>query len=817
MNNEKFQEEKNREIEKLEKQIQLINKIKQENHKINLFEFEKIEKINSIFDKNQKYLHKLKSNEFEIAIVGLEKAGKSTFANALIQADILPSAPERCTFTSTKLMYSPENKAEITFYKTEEFNEIFKSMLRDLEYPNVEEINFLYMTEEEFNNYFNELKEKNKNLYTAHIGKTNEEIIDILKNKNEINQLLDSPPKIFSDTQLQSKDFREYITGQKFKTGKTLDGKEEEQVNSSKPRSVKSLKIFSSNLNALQTAIIYDVPGFDSPTKIHERQTLERLKKADAIILVTNVEDKPNLNDSQLSIITENADEDGISLKDKLFIFGNKIDKCNDEEIAKYNRMILLSDVLKYKIAIEERVYIGSAKKYLIEKNLYTDNKYKCTINISDNIDEIRQGITNYYENERFEILKRKIDSNKRELKEIFQKVADEFETDFDSNFAENEKNRIILETNKNINSILEKNLKELKYELKKEILDEKYFSKKFKEDVQSLNYFQNITEEEIEKAKIDEDESLTLDIPIEKMNQAIRKQLHIKFLKDFSFLIKSMTDEKSKDVELRILRAFTSAIVNQKSGAIFDSIEKESEKIIKKLTSDIAHDEGRFTYLIERFSRDIFDILISYPLYSEDRKNKFKESSVEFEYLDKYYQGSNGNLIKMILVGEKNTQLESVLTLSNKILSWSTNNYNITNKIEDIKNASKQISNILSNNTSFDIDEILKDKERSKTEEEVLEEINKDIENLRDILINAVTSAINLEAAFLNSIDKQIKVLINAINAPTNNKNSKIFNDFISKIIPKIKFNELNNINQKLENYKLQREIIEEMKEFEF
>ena len=35
---------------------------------------------------------KLDKNEFEIAIVGLEKAGKSTFANALIENRILPDA-----------------------------------------------------------------------------------------------------------------------------------------------------------------------------------------------------------------------------------------------------------------------------------------------------------------------------------------------------------------------------------------------------------------------------------------------------------------------------------------------------------------------------------------------------------------------------------------------------------------------------------------------------------------------------------------------------------------------------------------------------
>ena len=40
---------------------------------------------------NSELLERVRNNSFEIAIVGLEKAGKSTFANALIGLDILPA------------------------------------------------------------------------------------------------------------------------------------------------------------------------------------------------------------------------------------------------------------------------------------------------------------------------------------------------------------------------------------------------------------------------------------------------------------------------------------------------------------------------------------------------------------------------------------------------------------------------------------------------------------------------------------------------------------------------------------------------------
>ena len=48
-------------------------------------------KIDSIIGRNERLLKKLMSKEFEIAVVGLEKAGKSTVSNALLGVNILPA------------------------------------------------------------------------------------------------------------------------------------------------------------------------------------------------------------------------------------------------------------------------------------------------------------------------------------------------------------------------------------------------------------------------------------------------------------------------------------------------------------------------------------------------------------------------------------------------------------------------------------------------------------------------------------------------------------------------------------------------------
>jgi len=803
--------EKQHEAQRLQEEITFIEEeLLDKNSASHLLDPHENTKLNTILEKSKKYLHKLNSNEFEIAVVGLEKAGKSTFSNALIESDALPSAPERCTFTSTRLVYG-NDKATVEFYNEEEFQEIFKNLLAEVEYPNSQKESFKTLSQEKFEGYFTQLESKNPALYKSHLGKTDEEIKDILKVRDRL--LLNQPIKEFSGDELLSDSFQAYIKG------------ENKGDDTSKPRSVKRVEIASSKLKQMQTAILYDVPGFDSPTKIHERQTLERLKSADAIILITNAGRNPSLVGTQLNTVTKHSDSDGTLLKDKLFVFGNQLDTANSKEESLGNVQTLRKDVQKYKIAEDKRVFTGSAYQYLFDKGIKKEplNTFELE---SSGVDEIRKELQNYYENDRFKILKDNVHKMRKKLKELFKELESRFDTTFDPDFAKNEKTRIKIEAYKEIGATLDNNLRNLKNQLKNEILEEQYFSQKFTQDVRSLNYFKEIDEKTYEQTKINEDESLSRDIPIERINQAIRKELHKQFLQEFSDLIKYMTDEKSRDIEMRILEQFVQSILGQESMHIQDEIENESEKLIRKLTADISHNEGRFTYLIERFSRDIFDILISYPLLSHDRREKFAKATQEFKYLDYYYQKGDGTLVNMLLSGktkplQSGTELSSITQYVTQILSITANmaSFNAMQSIETIKTLANTLKQSIATDdkpvTQYNITEIIKDQNRATTKEEVIEEINQDISNLRIILEKAVVKAISLESAFLNGVDKQIKVLIDAFKSH-NTKNSQDFDAFISKMVPKVKRTELESINDKLERYKMQNEIVKKIRAFE-
>lgn len=802
---ESFKKEKSYQIEKLKKQNALIQKMEKEGVHVGLLTGNQSQVLQQIHEKNLNYLKKLEQDEFEIAIVGLEKAGKSTFANALIENTVLPAAPERCTFTSTCLLYGTD-KAHVTFYTEAEFNKIFISLLEEIEYPDAQNMHFKTLNEQTFVDYFESLKQSNKHIFNSHSGKTDEEIREILRFRDRL--ILTGETREFSGDVLTKEEFQSYIKGQ------NLGGN---QVDTSRPRSVKNIRIESSKLSHLKSAVIYDVPGFDSPTRLHERQTIERLKMADAIILVTNVGDRPNITAPQLDTIRRESDTDGILLKDKLFTFGNKLDMAGSPEIAKNNEAVLRKEIVeRYKIGEDKRIFVGSAKKYLIDHHLVKEEEVRL---VTSGVDEIRSELIRYYQNERFEILKRKIEKNVQDLKQLFNEILNSIDDDiFDEDYAERQKFKIMTQAADAIKSKLSHSLQDLKAKLKTEMEDEQHFSKKFAEYISYQEHLKEINAADIEYTKIHENESITKEIPIERINIMIRRKLHQDFLKEFSDLIEKMTDEKAQDIQARILHALTQSIVGHEGSALFDEVLRESEKLVHSLTHQVAHNAGRFSYLIERFSRNLFDILISTPRGSHDREQKYCAARKEFDYLDTYYSNNQGKLIP-ILAGDPKAanspqQIPSYLDLHDigrELLKYAINNQ-LQAKVNEIKKFAKDLQNIQnSGQTMSPLQEVWENVSRSTNEDTLLEEINMDIRHLKSVLEKAVIPSANLELAFLNSVDKQIKRLIHI--SASDQEATDHFNDFLSKVIYKIKANTLQNINQEIERNKLKQVFIAEMK----
>ncbi|MHC5722385.1 MAG: dynamin family protein, partial [Nostoc sp.] len=57
--------------------------------------------LQSVEDEINKSLHELKEQKYQVAVIAAMKAGKSTFLNAIIGADVLASETAACTICRT--------------------------------------------------------------------------------------------------------------------------------------------------------------------------------------------------------------------------------------------------------------------------------------------------------------------------------------------------------------------------------------------------------------------------------------------------------------------------------------------------------------------------------------------------------------------------------------------------------------------------------------------------------------------------------------------------------------------------------------------
>ena len=146
---------------KLRKQTSGIDRILSLNH-YGLIPREDMETLRSIRGRAAALLDKLEKGEYEIAIVGLEKAGKSTFANALMENDVLPSKDPRCTYTTTSIRYGTTDYATVEFFSREEFDRSFRANLKKMGIPHAEDLSFFSLSLRDYQQAFEKLSEDHR-------------------------------------------------------------------------------------------------------------------------------------------------------------------------------------------------------------------------------------------------------------------------------------------------------------------------------------------------------------------------------------------------------------------------------------------------------------------------------------------------------------------------------------------------------------------------------------------------------------------------------------------------------------------------------
>ena len=757
---------------------------------------------------------RLKKPKFEVAIIGLEKAGKSTFANALLKDDYLPQAPNRCTYTTTTIESSKENnRATISFYTKNEFLESFQATCKDIELQNID---FETITLDSFEKILQEKSALFQNSNNA------DDIRAIIKNRDDIKKYLDKSNEIIESNIKNS--IKPFIVDEKI------------------ARAVKNINILSNEFKDFDDMVLYDVPGFDSPTKFHMEQAKKYLLRADVVILLVSIADNVSFTKMLADYIKDVKDEDGTTLKRKLIIGATKFDfhihgnKDEDLKGIEERKELLIKECKKFDIYKEENFFLTSPLSYLEGlKAMNSDKAHSKIINLglNDGVLDIRKRVVDFFNNEAIDVLKDAIAIDVQECKTF------------------------LLEFRKNNNTEdLHEKINEEEYDLKikkineisKQLLDIVVDKQKFVKEQNDFNIQKSIIEKMetiwLDQIKISDEkrESLIKEITqdnTEKVGEFQSKLRPVIYAKSLE-LMKKMIAEAIEDKSFNVINSFKEEILK-----VFNINSEKENKLKEKLSEIIdkhSYNSKSYEPLLDRFLIDIFKIMIEYPIATsknDERFKAFKESEQSIESLlvfDDSYDRELGSLyaqslVKKILVHYEDIKFEDIKNkliqykdlfvhnLSIDDLASSLMNKKISLRTLDnfIEKSKDKLKNLVADSIIHNISEfapkniyaeLFDNAQKSHTYIQVQEEINKDIDLLKEIISNIVLKAAKIEKPFINSLNNQIESIRIDLNSDeselkklidinirfiardeyNNLKNDPILNEIIKNISIKIK-----------------------------
>lgn len=618
-------------IEKLGNQISALTRIlKMDSGTV--LSAETKENLRKMKAEAERLKRKLEKDEFEIAIVGLEKAGKSTFANALMKKCLLPAKDERCTFTQTMIEYSGDGEADsavVSFYSVAEFNRSFREKLKALEIKDCDKFTYDTLSRSTFDN---KLESDSTEAVRKANGDQAEDIRNIIEYQSEISIYLGHADITFSGSEIQQGgELEKFITAV------------------STAYAVKEVRIRSGALHEMKNAVIFDVPGFNSPTEMHKAQTKLRMKSADAIIVVASGAE-PSITGESLKILRE-SDDDGNLLSNKLFVFSNKTDRAAD--IPKNIDVTYREWIEKWGFlnsAQKHRIVFGSALWYLesikeVSSTIATRGieERKDQMPDGDGIDVIRKRMEEYNRTERFDVLKQRINRLQEELLKAFDPMRSAYGNTDEGALISPEYTKLYGDLVASVPKAAKKKLDHIADDMKKHIIIEKPLSAEIRDYISNhvtVEQYQ-ITDEDIEDERI---KTGIIDIIAEavKIDAALRETKFSRMYGDFSGNIINIANNYHLQYTKDIIRAILSAMDVTEGSQYFDELETSLVELLRpwRGTPEEAGEQTSHQYqsLIERFSRDLYEILIYMP-YKVERLQKFYANLENFYSLSVFYR----------------------------------------------------------------------------------------------------------------------------------------------------------------------------------
>ncbi|MFN9560274.1 MAG: dynamin family protein, partial [Dolichospermum sp.] len=561
----------------------------------------------------RRQLERLKKREFRIAVVGLEKAGKSTFVNAWLDCDLLPAKGGRCTFTTTQI-YSVEHESE-------------------------QRLEVQAKTEAEFINLLQELEK----------AKAQEDINTIRTNEITLQEVRQEGNLTFPFTRLEDirEPLKKYVADEKY------------------AHAVLEARLYTNKLAQAEGIVFYDVPGLDSGLAKHVDEAQEMLSDCDAVILVQRF---TSLREKELEIIkfTEQGDKN-VTVADKLFVFLSRIDSLGSAEAMKTHIQEAAQDWLKRANLPNHRIVSGSAGAYLLLNNLAGEqtrleigathviqSHLQRLTGIDDveilktdatGIPVIKEKIFDYINTERVAILRKRCEASLNTIistsEEIYRLVS--------KNHPENpEQAKLFAENNQRVLFAEWWNQKWLIIKADLQKYYDTYVVNKAVENLTANSLTQiekfregylEIVDQEMQKLREEtfkKKDNIFLansnpEFDRMKANFAWREDLY----NDISRLLSNIARQLALELQHESLNlvAYMTSLLWGSDQVKARLIENSEDYFLAKL-------ENSLSVLFLRFARPVAEALIRGPVNSDTRNKIIKGLGVDIEIVDNYYSG---------------------------------------------------------------------------------------------------------------------------------------------------------------------------------
>jgi len=564
----------------------------------------------------EKLMHRLQNGEFRIAVVGLEKAGKSTFVNAWLGSDLLPAKPARCTFTTTQI-YSVQN-------------------------DNEQRLETLPKTEQQYQAYQEDLRKQTQSADKSAAQKAENDLKVMDKHQSTLREIINEGKKTHSFSHLDEikTNLSRYVADQRY------------------AHAMQEARLYTSKLAAVDGVVFYDVPGLDSGLAKHIEESKEMLADCDAIILVQRRDIDLKAHEQDLIKFSAKGDK-YLDLADKLFVFWGQIDLQPSKEVLEDNWQQLLEKWAVVKIP-EHRIVRGSAGADLVLQGFeiaqvgsleQTVQKMQSLTGLTlqeelkqaTGINELQTRIQSYLDNERTALLKKRCDGMIGDIlttaRDIYQTVAVVYPEDpeqakraqEDNNYIEfhqwfhNRWQKIRADVNNRFKDGNEQSIKN------RESFRARY-EELVKEKINSLPARQLEKRQQI----FDSVSNPVFDASI--ANNEWRKELHSDIRKMIADLAKNLAAELQQE-SLDLIKELEKQLWNSK--AVKAKLVTDDKLYISLL-------EHSLNTLFLRFARPVVELLIRGAVGGDTRKAARQKMGADIEIIDNYYSGDEPALARL-------------------------------------------------------------------------------------------------------------------------------------------------------------------------